>query len=349
MAIVEKKKPAARAKRRKHSGLQIRDVSRLSGVSAQTISRYFNEPEKVAEKTRARISKVIEQTGYVPNLVAKGLSENRTNIVAAIVPTISHSIFADVLSGLSDALEAENHRLLISNSGYSLAREETLLRELLAQRPAGIVLIGQDHTRQTADLLDRAKVPVVELLEIDQQPIDMCVGFSNYQAVFQLTQGLIARGYENIGFVSVPFEANDRVRRRHAGYADAMAQAGLRIEPGWIRTARFSFREGARAFGELLSDHGDIEVVVSNDILAVGGMLECQRRGIRVPDDLGICGFEDMEITAMLHPPLTTIRIPRYEIGCSAGRLILDRLSGAAPPQGTIDVGFTLIWRGSTK
>ena len=329
--------------------MQIRDVSRLSGVSPQTISRYFNEPEKVAEKTRAKISKVVERTGYVPNLVAKGLSENRTNIVAAIVPTISHSIFADLLSGLSDALEVKNHRLLISNSGYSLEREETLLGELLAQRPGGIVLIGQDHTQRTVDMLRRAEVPVVELLEIDKRPIDMCVGFSNYRAVHQLTEGLIARGYRRIGFVAAPSEANDRVRRRHAGYADAMAQAGLRVEPGWQRSASFSYLEGARAFGELISDHSEVEVVVTNDILAVGGMLECQRRGLRVPDDLAICGFEDMEITSMLHPPLTTIRIPRYEIGRSAGRLILDRLAGAASPQGTIDVGFELIWRASTR
>ncbi len=292
---------------------------------------------------------MIERTGYVPNLLAKGLSENRTNIVAAIVPTISHSIFADVLSGLSDALEVRNHRLLISNSGYCLEREETLLGELLAQRPAGIVLIGQDHTQQTVDMLRRAGVPVVELLEIDKQPVDMCVGFSNYQAVYQLTRGLIARGYRNIGFIAAPFEANDRVRRRHAGYADAMAEAKLRTEPGWHRVAGFSYKEGARAFGELIREHDEVEVVVTNDLLAVAGILECQRHGVRVPDDLAICGFEDMEITAMLHPPLTTVRIRRYEIGRLAGQLILDRLAGAETAQDTIDVGFELIWRQSTR
>ncbi len=342
------KKPARR-RRRSYAGLQIRDVSRLSGVSTQTVSRYFNTPHKVSEKTRAKIAEAVEATGYIPNMVAKGLSSNRTNIVAAIVPTITHSIFADVLAGISRVLEEQNHRLLISESGYSLNREEALIRELMAQRPGGIVLIGQTRTDGARALLNRLTIPVVELLEIDAPPCDLGVGFSNFNACLEMTNRLIEAGYRKIGFICAPFEANDRATRRYQGYLQAMRDAGIEPAPGWLRTASFSYREGARVFGRLIDDHPELEVVFSNDILAVGGVLECQRRGLAIPADIGICGFDDLELASLTNPPLTTVQIPRYEIGRRAATLVLAANAGERPENTTVDVGFKIVSRGSTR
>ena len=348
-AILATEKKPARRRRRAYAGLQIRDVSRLSGVSAQTVSRYFNTPEKVSEQTRRKIAAAVEQTGYIPNMVAKGLSSNRTNIVAAIVPTITHSIFADVLSGISRVLEERNHRLLISESGYSLQREEALIRELRAQRPAGIVLIGQARSEAARVLLSGLTIPVVELLEIDAPPFDLGVGFSNFAACRETTRRLIAAGYRSIGFVGAPFEANDRATRRYEGYRAAMDEAGLEAPESWLRTAAFSYRAGAEAFGDLVEHHPTLEVVFTNDILAVGAVLECQRRGLTIPDDIGICGFDDLELASLTNPPLTTVRIPRYEIGRQAAQLVLASNAGERPGHPTVDVGFEIVSRGSTR
>ncbi len=339
--VIQRKRSSGRA--------QIRDVARVAGVSAITISRYLNEPGKVAEETRKKITAAIDEIGYIPNLVAKGLSSNRTNVVAAIIPTITNSIFADHISGLSDVLEDNGYRLLISESGYSLERETELIETMLAHRPAGLVVTGQLRTERGARLLRSANIPIVESWEIGAEPIDMAVGFSNFDACFQMVSGLIGVGYRKIGLVSAPVAANDRTTRRRQGYYAAMEAADLEVHPGWVRDAKFAFREGARAMGELAEQHPELEAIFfASDVLSIGGVMECGRRGIRFPEDIGICGFDDLELTSMTNPPLTTVRVPRYDIGRSAATMILARLAGENQAERVTDLGFKILWRGST-
>jgi DNA-binding LacI/PurR family transcriptional regulator len=343
------RKNGIRRKKRSSGRAQIRDVARVAGVSAITISRYLNEPGKVAEDTRKRISAAIDEIGYIPNLVAKGLSSNRTNVVAAIIPTITNSIFADHISGLSDVLEENGYRLLIAESGYSLEREAELIETMLAHRPAGLVVTGQLRTERSANLLKLSNIPIVETWEIGAEPVDMAVGFSNFDACFQMVSGLIGVGYRKIGLVTAPVAANDRTKQRRAGYFAAMEAAGLEVHSGWIRDAKFAFREGARAMGELAEQHPELDsIFFASDVLSIGGVLECARRGIRFPEDIGICGFDDLELTSMTNPPLTTVRIPRYEIGTNSAAMILARLAGEEYSTRVTDLGFKILWRGST-
>lgn len=340
---------AAKRRRRPRGRTQIRDVARLAGVSAITVSRYINDPGKVAEDTRERIAAAIDKIGYIPNMVAKGLSSNRTNIVAAIIPTITNSIFAAEVSGLSDVLKENGHSLLISESGYSLEREAELIQTMIAQRPAGIVVTGQVHSERGAKLLRTVEAPVVETWEIGAEPIDMCVGFSNFDASYRMVTGLIEAGYRRIGLICAPITANDRAARRREGYLAAMEGAGLDIVPGWMRDAKFTFHEGARAMGEILDDHTELEAICcASDIFAIGGAMECQRRGVRIPEDIGICGFDDLELTRMFNPPLTTVHVPRYEIGEKSAAMLLARISGEKTVERKVDLGFEIVWRGST-
>ncbi len=336
-------------KPRSSGGVQIRDVARLASVSPITVSRHLNEPERVAEKTRAKIATAIEELGYIPNLAARTLSSNRGNLVGVIVPTVTNSIFADFIAGLSDVLEEQGYKLLISSSGYSLDREAALIETLIAQRPAGIVVTGQAHSEQGRGLLQRLRIPVVETWETGSAPIDIGVGFSNFNACYEMTRGLLASGYRNIAFVSAPIPANDRATRRRQGYLAAMCEAGLSPESSWIREAEFSFGHGAEVMGELTDSHPNLEAVFyANDILAIGALTECQRRGIRNPDDIGICGFDDVELAAMTIPSLTTVRIPRYEIGRRAAEMVLSAGTTNGPDDNVIDLGFEIISRAST-
>lgn len=348
--MTSNKKKIVERRKRSSGRVQIRDVARLAGVSAITVSRYLNEPEKVAEKTCLKITEAIDEMGYIPNMMAKGLSSNRTNVVAAIIPTITNSIFADHISGLSNELEENGHCLLISESGYSLEREADLIQTVLAHRPAGIVVTGQVHTDRGAQLLRSNDIPVVESLEIGADPIDMGVGVSNFDASFQMVKGLVDAGYRKIGFVSAPIAANDRATRRREGYLAAMNSAGLEITPGWVREAKFAFSEGARTMGEFIEQNAELEVIFfASDILSIGGVMECRRRGIAVPEEIGVCGFDDLELTAMTDPPLTTVRIPRYEIGRKAAAMILARQAGENDVERIADLEFEVVWRNSTR
>lgn len=337
-----------RRPKQKQSSLQIRDIARMAGVSPQTISRYFKNPDSIRQKNRDRIARVVAETGYYPNPVARSLSSNRSNLVAAIVPTIDHSIFSEVLSGLSATLEQKGFVLLIASNDYSLKKEEGLVRRFLAQKVAGVVLVGQNHTDGTRALLKTSGVPIVEVLEIDTEAIDCSIGFSNFAASYEITSRLIECGLRKVAFLSAPFAGNDRVQRRFEGYRQALADAGLAYDSTLIDTAEFSIRNGERLFSSMISRHPDLRAVVSNDILALGILLQCKHSGIVVPDQVSVTGFDDLEIASVLDLKLTTVRINGFDMGVAAAKQVLDRQSETDGNRKTIDVGYEIVWREST-
>ena len=344
--------PKAEPQRRSraHGTVRIEEVARLAGVSAITVSRVLNTPAKVAEKTRKAVWEAIERTGYIPNQLAGSLASNRSRTIGVIIPTVVNSIFADKVQGMTDVLSREGYQLLLANSGYSLEVEAQLVAAFVAQRPSGLVITGVTHAERTRSLLARAGIPVVETWSLSSEPIDMLVGFSNEDAAYAMVRHLAGLGYRKIALVSAPVADNDRAASRVEGYRKAVRELGLACDPRLEREASFSLRNGALALQELLAEHRGIEAVFfANDILAAGALLECQRRGLRVPGDIGIAGFDDVDLAAEIVPGLTTVRIPRYEIGARAAALILDRIAGREPSENVIDLGFEIVTRGSTR
>lgn len=340
-------KPYRRPKPRQ-AALQMRDVARLAGVSAQTVSRFFKNPNEIRPENRTRIAKVVSDTGYYPNPAASSLSANRTTHVAVIVPTIAHSIFADMVSGLSDTLEAHNHGLLIATNDYSLKTEEKQVERFLAHKVAGIVLIGQQHTQRTTQLLRASDTPTVELLEIDSPPIDIAIGLSNFAAAQELTLRMIGFGRRKVGFISAPPTGNDRVQRRLQGYIAALKAAGRAFDKSLTASADFSIENGAQAFARMLRQHPDLDGVISNDIHGLGVQLQCKRIGISVPKQMAITGFDNLEVSSILEEKLTTVKIGGYRMGTLAGEKILHSRSGVSSESKTIDLGYEILWRGTT-
>lgn len=325
------------------------DVARVAGVSAITISRVIHHPEKVADSTRERVLAAIETTGYIPNSIAGSLASNQTRVIGVLVPTVTNSIFADTIDGLTDELSAEGYQLLLGATGYSLEKESHLISAIVAQRPAGLVVTGLQHLPAAETLLRAARIPIVETWNVDGQPIDMTVGFSNFNACYAMVERLAARGAHRIAYVGAPTRANDRATQRLAGYRAAVAALGLDATPDLVREGKFSFHSGAEALVHLLDTRPDVDAIFcGNDILALGALFECQRRGIRVPADLAIAGFDDVELAASVTPALTTVRIPRYEIGREAARRILRRLRDTGVSEPTADLGFEIIERETT-
>jgi DNA-binding LacI/PurR family transcriptional regulator len=328
--------------------VRIDEVARLAGVSPITVSRALNTPEKVSEQTRVAVLKAVEDTGYIPNRLAGSLASNRNRTVGVIIPTILNSIFADKVQGLSDVLTPAGYQLLLGQSGYSPDAEADLVAAFLSQSPSGLVLTGGGHSARTLAMLGRSDVAVVETWMELEKPIDMQVGFSNEAAAFAVVEHLFDAGYRQIALVVAPVADNDRALERRVGFRRAIETLGL-PSPAPEREAMFSFRNGAQALTSILADHPQTDAIFfANDILAVGALLECRRRGIRVPEDLGIAGFDDLEIAAEIVPALTTVAVPRYEIGTESARLLLERLNGS-DDAAHIDVGFKIIVRGSTR
>jgi len=324
------------------------DVARRACVSMITVSRVLCKPEKVAPETRRRVQAAIDEAGYVPNLIAGSLASNRTRVIAALVPTIRNPVFGRTIDGMSEVLRASGYHLLLGRSGVSAAEEEALLATFLARRPDAVFLHTNRHSEGTRRLLLNARIPIVETADLVKPGLDMVVSYSNFEAGQAMTSYLLARGYRRIAFVSRPKRENDRAMQRWRGYRRALARRGIAYDADLVLEARLGLREGANALVALLGRRPSPQAVFFDaDASAVGALLECQRRGWAVPGKIGIVGFDDQEMAAEAIPPLTTIRVPREEIGRRAGQMLVDRLDGKPVEPRRVDVGFSLIERSS--
>jgi len=324
------------------------DVAREAGVSAQTVSRVIRSPGLVKKETRNLVHATIERLGYVPDSTASDLASNRSRFVAAVIPSVSMSIYEDAVRALSTGLLAAGYQLLLGNTEYSLASEEATIFAFLGRRPEAMVVVGVDHTDRANALMRQSGIPIIETMELTDTPIDTVVGYSNRTATAELTQLLLSRGYKHIVFAGGKGEA--RGIERQQGYLQAMKESGLPLlvletgdHPSFINT-------GISGLKSVLEQHPLADAIIfNNDASASGAILECQRAGIQVPCDLAICGFGDFDISAHLNPGLTTVRILSHDIGKRAAQVIIDRLNGIDSHPKIIDIGFEIVERGSIR
>jgi LacI family gluconate utilization system Gnt-I transcriptional repressor len=324
---------------------RIEDVAARAGTSPITVSRVLREPAKVAPATRARVTAAIAALGYIPNLSASSLASRRSGIVGLLVPTIDNAIFAATVQGLTDAVATAGLQLLLGDFRYSDEGEKTLVRALVGRQPEALVVVGVVREPELREMLLRLDIPVVETWDLTPRPVDTVVGFSNKAAGAAMARHFLARGRQRLAFIG---GHDHRAQARLAGFAATLKRAGApapAVEPvGGIAIA-----SGRQAIARVLENAPDTEgVFFATDVLAVGGVLECQRRGIAVPGRMAIAGLGDLEIAHELSPTLTTVRIPAYEIGQRAGQIVLARLRGEPAAKRILDLVFSIVEREST-
>lgn len=316
-----------------HKPPTMKDVASAAGVSVMTVSRAFKADASVGEETRSRILRAAEDLGYVFDAVASNLRSQRSGFVAVTIPSINNANFAETVGALSLALEEAGLQVLLGSTAYKVAEEERLIEQLLRRRPEAIVVTGGRHTPRARRLLENAGIPVVETWDLPDHPIGHVVGFSNAATMEMMVDHLVTRGYSRIGFIGGDADGDTRGADRRRGFLAALARHGLpatRLSPAG--EPPISMREGADAMARLLTSHPDVQAVVCvSDLSAFGALTECQRRGLRVPEDIAIAGFGAYEISSVCVPTLTTIDPCPREIGRQAGTLICDVLGGASP------------------
>lgn len=324
------------------------DVAARAGVSAVTVSRALHRPEMVSEDLRERVQRAVDELAYIPNQLASALASARTGRIGVIVPSLTNGVFGDYLRALHDAFLPEGFQVLVLNSGYVAGKEERAIATMLGQHPEAMIVTGIDQTRQARRMLAGAAIPVIQTMEVTDDPIDIVIGLSQEDAGHAATRHLIQLGHRHIGQMAVPLDS--RARQRVKGYQRAMADAGL--EPFHVSMdAPSTFAYGAELIETMLARWPKMTALFAgNDNLALGAMFAVQRRGMKVPDDLSIIGFNDLDFAATSFPALSTVATPRYQIGERAAAIVLEiiRGSGARPRERTIDLGFRLLRREST-
>ena len=327
------------------------DVARIAGVSPMTVSRAFKRDASVSEATRSAILKAADQLDYVFDSTASNLRSQRSDFVAATIPSINNANFADTVGGLTEGLKARGFQILLGYTNYDIAEEERLIEQLLRRRPGAIVVTGGRHTDRSRRLLQNAGIPVIETWDLPAAPLGHVVGFSNAAAVRGMVDHFVARGLTRIAFIGGDADRDTRGSDRRAGFIAAMQAHGLdatRLVAAGVPP--ISMREGADAMARLLQALPDTEAVICvSDLSAFGALTECQRRGVPVPDGIWIAGFGDYEIGAISVPSLTTINPFPREIGARAAQLILDVLDGKQSGVARITISPELLVRQSCR
>lgn len=341
-----------------HSGVNVNakrratlsDVARRAGVSPVTVSRAIRHPQMVSEDLRQRIDTAVHALNYIPNHLASALASTRTHIVGVIVPSLTNGVFDDYLGAIQDVLNPAGIQVLVLNVRYSEVQEEQAIATLMGYHPEAMIVAGVDQTERSRQLLKNSGVPVVQTMDITDAPIDLNIGLDHTAAAAAAVQYLYDQGHRRIAHLTA--RADPRARRRHAGYQQRMDELGLSTKGLVAASPRPSDIEmGGELFGKVLAEVPDVTAVFTcNDDLALGTLFECQRRGIRVPEDVAIMGFNDLDFTVASVPTLTTVSTERQKMGTWAAQAILEiiRGTGQRPEQQRIDVGFSIKKRGST-
>ncbi|MCG8510112.1 MAG: LacI family DNA-binding transcriptional regulator [Rhodospirillales bacterium] len=326
----------------------MRDVARRAGVGTITVSRAITDPAKVSPELRQRIEQAIRELGYVPNRMAGWLSSRRSRVVPVIVPAIRNAVFSDLVEGANGVFLEAGYQILLGATDYDPAREESLIADFLGWTPEGIIVVGTEHTEAARRLLAETEATVVELFELGRDPIDINIGFSNAEAARAMTDYLLDKGYQRIAFVGAYMEFDRRADQRREGFAAQLGEQGLSGHRLLAYPDKSSFELGARALRDLRERWPDTDAAFfTNDVLAVGALLEANRMGLAVPEDLAIAGFNGLDIGARTTPDLTTVVSPRFEMGQRAAEAVLERRGAGRSDPLTVNVSYTVLPRGS--
>lgn len=341
--------------RRGHGRPTLHDVADAAGVTRITVSRFIRQPGLVAEPTAARIRDAIAQTGYVPNQQAGHLASGASRLVAALIPNVGHSIFAETIQGLTEGLRESAYEVLLLSTGYSLEREEAQLLALTGWAPGAIIVTGRQHTSRALNLLREAQASGIPVVEIWDNPGVRVpsggfaqIGFDHFAAGQAMARHLMEHGHRSLAYVDSGVATDFRAHERGEGFVSEAKAQGVHVKL-WRAEQGDAFDAGRAVLARLMAvkRQAPTAAAFANDHLACGALMEATRLGIPVPDDLSLLGFGDFPIGRQMVPALSTVRPPIAEIGSAAAEAVLRALSDTQPPQGHV-FDCALVARGTS-
>jgi LacI family gluconate utilization system Gnt-I transcriptional repressor len=309
-----------------------------------TVSRVLRNRGDVSEPTRAKVLEAARSLGYVPNKIAGALASQRVNLVGVVIPSLSNMVFPEVMTGISEVLEGTGLQPVVGVTNYLPDREESVIYEMLSWRPSGMIVAGLEHSPASRAMLAQAGIPIVEIMDIDGDPIDHAVGISHRRAGRQIAEAIIAAGYRKIAFLGTQMPNDHRARKRLEGFEEALAKAGLSLVDREYYSGGSALLKGREMTAALLHRSPDVDFLYySNDMIGAGGLLWCLDQGMDVPGKIGLAGFNGVELLDGLPRKLASMDACRLEIGRKAAEVI----AGKATPGEKVEL-FPTLERGDT-
>jgi LacI family transcriptional regulator len=329
----------------------LKELAERSGISAATLSRVLNHPNLVRPELRMQAEVVLAEAGYVPHGAARSLATRCTRTIGAVVPTVDSALFAKIVEGVQHRLLPRGYRLLLASCGYSLAREASHVRALIEHGVDGMLLVGGMRADGVEALLRARSIPCVTTCHHDPSAAVPSIGWDNVAAAERIAGYLLDIGHRHFGVIAGLSAENDRAADRIAGFRNAIERRGASLPDSFVLERPYTVAEGRAAMAALLRrPKPPTAVLCGNDILAYGALQECLWREMRVPQQISIAGFDDIEMAAHCRPGITTLHVPAFELGDRAAGILLDAIGGRDVEVAVEHVGYDLelIVRGTT-
>ncbi|MDL4913176.1 MAG: DNA-binding transcriptional regulator CytR [Enterobacterales bacterium endosymbiont of Blomia tropicalis] len=326
----------------------MKDVAEKAGVSTATVSRALMNPEKVSAATRQKVERAVVAVGYAPHGLSRNGRRGETQTILIIVPDICDPFFSEIIRGVEVTAAQEGYLVLIGDCAHQNQQEKTFMNMMLARQVDGMVLLGSQLPFDASVDEQRNLPPMVMANEFAPEMALPTVHIDNLTASFEAVNHLLQLGHTQIACIAGP-ETMPLCQYRLQGYLQAMRRSGLAIDPTYIVRGNFTFEAGVAALKQLLAlPQPPRALFCHSDIIALGAIKQAKRMGLRVPEDLSVVGFADIELSRYCEPPLTTVTQPRYQIGREAMLLLLDELQGRRVNNGSRLLDAELAVRGST-
>ncbi|HQU70697.1 MAG: LacI family DNA-binding transcriptional regulator [Calditrichaeota bacterium] len=315
--------------------VDIREIARRAGVSTATVSRTLSGKGPVREETRRKVMNVVQDLNYRPNSRARNLSRRQTDTIGVILPELVDEFFMDLIHSIDEEAYLAGHYVMISSSHNQRNIVQTLVEFMDSGRVDGVILMAPKMMdSRLSQRLKQIRGPIVFL---NSRPeIENCISFTidNYQGATSMVRHLISHGYERIAMIKGP-EGNSDADERYQGYLDCMLDHGLRIDPSLVVEGDFTIKGGYHGFMRLFGlPKPPRAIFAANDMMALGAYEAAKQTGINIPDDVALGGFDDIFLSKLLNPRLTTVHAPIVELGSKALRYLLQMISGEVESNG---------------
>lgn len=320
---------------KKAGAAKIEDVAMEAGVSIMSVSRVMRGVEGVSAAKRSEIRRIARRLGYSPSRVAGSLAAANSTLIGISVPTLFEAVFAEILDGMRSIFNKAGLQTIIETTDYMESFEEKWVERMISWNPAGLILSGVYHSKTTMKRLRNAGIPTLEIWDHTETPIDMCIGVNHLSAGYDMGCHLVELGYRKPAYVGVSLNRDPRAEDRFQGLTKAFARVGADIRSNSRLATAASFEGGLVGAADILNNADAQPDVLCflNDHMAFGGIMECERRALRVPEDIGIVGFNGLNINEVLPKQITTSVTPRTLMGATGARMLVSKISGAKTDQ----------------
>lgn len=306
----------------------ISDVARESGVSIFTVSAVVNNKAHVGKNLRERVENAIRKLNYRPNLIARSLIKQKTQTIGMIVPDIANPFFPMVVRGAEDAALKQGYNLLLCNSDDTLQKEESAIELLLSKRVDGILLTkaAGDFSPSLRQMIKEVNIPFVLVMRTYPQLTKDAVISDDYRGAYDAVCHLARSGRRRIGLISGPLKISN-AKERWRGFRDALEETELPYEPNLVVEGDYRIESGFRAGHALLSHRPD-GIYVANHLMTIGLLKAVEEMGLSCPEDFGLVSFDDYPWLGVFRPRLTTVELPKHQLGSEAAALLIERIGG---------------------